>query len=175
MARISGTIAVGILAAGVQVAAAQPARGPGPGPGHGPGFGGPAAIEQVIFSLKPQLNLTTSQQTMWDSVVANAKAARTSMRTRMEQTRAAFTAELAKPEPDLAAVAAAADQAQADVMATRKQVRDQWLSLYATFTPAQKTVVRDALVAREQRMEAFRARMQERGQGRAQGRGAAPN
>ncbi len=173
MARISGAIAVSILAAGVQVAAAEPGRGPGPGPGHGhgPGFGGPAAIEQVIFSLKPQLGLTTSQQSMWDSVVANAKAARAATRTRMEQTHAAYAAELAKPEPDLAAVAAVSDQAQADAMATRKQVRDQWLSLYATFTPAQKGVVRDALVKREQRMEAFRARMQER----AQGGRAAPN
>lgn len=157
MVRISTAIAVGILAAGAQVATAQPGRG------HGPGFGGPGGFEQMIFSLKPQLDLTTSQQTMWDSVVANAKAARTSTRSHMEQMHAAFKAELAKPEPDLAAIAALSDQAQADAIAARRQVRDQWLALYATFSPAQKGVVRDALVKREQRMEAFRERMQERG------------
>lgn len=158
MARISGAIAVSILAAGAHGVAAQPGHGHGPGAG----FGGPAAIEQMIFSLKPQLNLTTSQQTMWDSVAANAKSARAAARNGMEHVRAALTAELAKAEPDLAAVAAVSDQAQAEITSSRRQIRDQWLSLYATFSPAQKTVVRDALVKREQRMEAFRGRMQER-------------
>ena len=165
IARISGVIAVSLLAAG---AASAQAHGPGPGPGRGPG--GPAAIEQVIASLKTQLNLDTSQQSMWESVAANAKAAHTTARTGMEQVHAAFVAELAKAEPDLASVAALSDQAQANATAARKQIRDQWLSLYATFTPAQKTVVRDALAKRVERMETFRARMHERFRG-----GATPN
>jgi len=156
IARISGVIAVSILAAGAHAVSAQPAHGPGPGPG------GPAAIEQIIAALKSQLNLNTSQQAMWDSVAANAKAARTAARSGMEQVHAAFVAELAKAEPDLAAVAALSDQEQANASAARKQIRDQWLALYATFTPAQKAVVRDALNKRVQRMEKFRARMQER-------------
>ena len=49
------------------------------------------------------------------------------------------------------------------------QVRDQWLALYATFTPTQKAVVRDAIKARVARMEAFREKMQERFQSRGQG------
>jgi len=157
IARISGVIAVSILAAGAHAAVAQP------GPGHGPGGGpGGAGIEQVIASLKAQLNLNTSQQSMWESIAANGKAARATARASMEQVHAALKAELAKTEPDFAAVAALSDQAQANAQAGRKQIRDQWLALYATFTPAQKAVVRDALAARLARIESFRSRMKER-------------
>lgn len=160
IARISGAIAVSILTVGAHAASAQPPHGPGPGPGAGPG--GPGGIEHTIAALKPQLGLNTSQQAMWDSVTANAKTARTAARTGWTQVHAALVAELAKPEPDLAAVAALSDQEQANANAARKQIRDQWLALYATFTPTQKAVVRDALNNRVQRMEKFRARMQER-------------
>lgn len=160
IARISGAIAVSILTAGAHAVSAQPGHGPGAGPGVGPG--GLGAIEHVIAALKPQLSLNTSQQAMWDSIAANAKDVRTTTRTGMAQVHAAFVAELAKPEPDLAAVARLSDQEQANTSAARRQIRDQWLALYATFTPAQKAVVRDALNSRVQRMEKFRARMHDR-------------
>ena len=159
MARITGFVAAGLLAAGAHVAIAGPGHGPGAGFG-GPGGGG--SIEQAIASVHDQLNLNTSQQAMWDSVVTNAKSTRAAGRAGMEQVHAALVAELAKPEPDLAAVAAISDQSQGNAAAARKVVRDQWLALYATFTPAQKAVVRDALAKRVARMDAFRARMQER-------------
>lgn len=157
--RIASLAAVGLLAAGAHVASAQPAHGPGPGPG------GPPTIEQAIASVRAQLALNTSQQGMFDSALAAAKNARAANRASMEQVHAALVAELAKAEPDLAAVSAQADQARATESATHKQVRDQWLALYATFTPAQKAVVRDVLAKRIARMDAFRARMQERFQG----------
>lgn len=163
LARITGALAIGLLATGAHVALAQPGHGPGPGPGHG----GPGSIERTIASVRNQLNLNTSQQSLWDSVVANAKATRAADRAGMEQVHAALVAELAKAEPDLASVAALSDQAQGNAAAGRRQVRDQWLSLYATFSPAQKTVVRDALAKRVARMEAFRARMHERFKGGA--------
>jgi hypothetical protein len=153
-------MAAALLAVGSHAAMAQPAGGPGHGPGHG------IAIEHVLASLKAQLNLNTSQQVMFDNAVASSKAARTSLRTGMEQVHAALTAELAKAEPDFAAVAAVSDQAQANGQAIRKQVRDQWLQLYATFSPAQKAVVRDAVKARVARMDAFREKMHERFQSR---------
>ena len=59
-----------------------------------------------------QLNLNTSQQAMWDNAVAAGKAARESARANMQKVHDALTAELAKAEPDLAAVAAAADDAR---------------------------------------------------------------
>jgi len=41
-------------------------------------------------------------------------------------------------------------------------VRDQWLALYATFSPEQKAVVRDLLQRKVARAESFHQRMRER-------------
>lgn len=151
-----------LLALGAHVALAQPAGMP-----HPPGRG--LEIEHMLEAVKSQLALNTSQQVMWDNAVAASKAARQGLRGGMDQVHAALAAELAKAEPDFAAVAVLGDQVQANAQATRKQVRDQWLSLYATFTPAQKGIVRDAVKARVDRMDAFRAKMKERMQSRGQG------
>ena len=163
-ARWTAVMAGALIALGSHAALAQPAgAGFGPHGGHGPHGGqGGMSIEGALASVKSQLNLNTSQQVMWDNAAAATKAARETGRASMQQVHATLSAELAKAEPDLAAVAAASDAAHANAQALRKQVRDQWLGLYATFTPAQKAVVRDALQARVSRMESFRARMQER-------------
>ena len=158
-ARWTALMAGALIALGSHAAFAQPA---GPGHGHGPHGPGGMSIEGTLAAVKGQLNLNTSQQLMWDNAAAATKAARDSARTSMQQVHATLTAELAKAEPDFAAVAAASDAAHANAQTVRKQVRDQWLALYATFTPAQKAVVRDALKARVARMESFRAKMQER-------------
>ena len=167
IAKWSGVMASALLAVGVQGALAQPGGGPGHGHGHGHGL----AIEQVLASLKGQLSLNTSQQLMWDNAVAKTKAARAAGRTNFEGARAALNAELAKSEPDFASLAAAADAAQASNQTLRKQVRDEWLKLYATFSPSQKAVVRDAVKARVARMDTFREKMKERFQSRSQGNG----
>src|SRR4029079_13773491 len=118
IAKWSGVMAAALLAVGVHGALAQP----GGGPGHGHDRGHGLAIEQVLASLKGQLDLNTSQQVMWDNAVAQTKAARAAGRTNFEGARAALQAELAKSEPDFAAVAAAADAAQASNQTLRKQV-----------------------------------------------------
>jgi uncharacterized membrane protein len=144
-------------------ACAQPGHGPGMGPRghHG------TQIVQVIASVMDRLGLDSSQQVMFDSALAATRTARENGRAEMQRMRGAAQAELAKPEPDLAALAAAGDAAQANLQAARRQVRAQWLQLYATFSPAQKGVVRDVLVQRMERHETFRAKMRERfgGQG----------
>ena len=80
----------------------------------------------------------------------------------MAQLKTATQAELAKPAPDLAALAALADDVQQQNMAARKTARNAWLALYSTFTPEQKTIVRDAIQAKLDRMAAFRAHLRER-------------
>lgn len=167
IARWSGVMVAALLAVGVHGALAQP----GGGPGHGHGHGGGLAIEQILASLKGQLNLNTSQQLMWDNAVAQTKAAQATARTNFASVRTALNAELAKSEPDFAAVAAAADAVQASNQTLRKQVRGEWLKLYATFSPAQKGIVRDAAKARIARMDTFREKMKERMQSRSQGNG----
>ncbi len=142
------------------------AQGPGPGGGpHGPqGHKGPFGepIAQAIAQVKDKLALDTSQQVMWDNAVAATKAARGTGRSERERVHAAMKAELAKPEPDLAAVATIADDAHAKGQALRLQVRKEWLNLYATFSPAQKQVISTQLAKRMERMEGHRARMMER-------------
>jgi hypothetical protein len=116
-------------------------------------------IEQVLGTVKGQLNLNTSQQLMWDNAAAQTKSARETGWASMQKVRAAMAAELAKTEPDLAAVAAVADGVHAGNQSLRQSVRAQWLQVYATFSPAQKAVVRDALAQQMAQMESRAARM----------------
>ena len=157
-------LASALFVAVAGVAAAQP----GPGPGcHGPGGPRGEPVAQAIAHVKDKLALNAEQQKMFDAAVTQARTAREAARTEMLRVRDAMKAELAKPEPDLAAVAAIGDGVRAKVEAERLKVRGAWLNLYGTFTAAQKQVVRDFLVARMARQEAFRDKMRERfgGQG----------
>jgi hypothetical protein len=141
---------------GAGVALAQP---------HGPhGHGGGAAdgmIAHMIASAKDKLGLNTMQQQMFDTAVAHSKAARDSGRALHDKAKATLDTELAKGEPDLAAVAAAADAAQDQARAQRIAIRNEWLALYATFSPAQKAVVKDGIQKHMARMDSFREKMRE--------------
>jgi Spy/CpxP family protein refolding chaperone len=127
---------------------------------HGPRGGGD--ILMSIAALKGQLNLNTSQQAMWDNAVAAGKAARQSARGNMQKVHDTLTTELAKAEPDLAAVAAASDSVQSANAAAHQQVRSAWLNLYNTFTPDQKAVVKASLQKRVAKMEQMREKMLQR-------------
>ncbi|HKU86306.1 MAG TPA: periplasmic heavy metal sensor [Casimicrobiaceae bacterium] len=139
------------------IAAAQtPPRHHGPQGHHGKGD-----FISAIAGLESELNLNTSQQAMWDNAVAAGKAARDNARSDRQKIRATLDAELAKAEPDLAAVAAASDGARNAGATAHRQVRDAWLALYGTFTPEQKTVVKNALKDKLARADAFRQKMRE--------------
>ncbi|HEY1437178.1 MAG TPA: periplasmic heavy metal sensor [Casimicrobiaceae bacterium] len=126
-------------------------------PGHG--MHDPLAVLQRI---QAKLNLNTSQQQQWDAAVAQSKAAHEAIRANFQQLKAATQAELAKTDPDLAALAALSDQLQQQNIAQRQQARAAWLALYGTFSADQKTTVKDAINARMARMDAFRQRMLDR-------------
>ena len=144
-----------VLAFGSAAALAQPG-----GP-HGAG-GHDAMIGHLIAHAKGQLNLNTMQQGLFDTAVADSKAAREAGRALQQGVKATLQAELAKTEPDLAAVAAAADAAMDQGRAQRKAIRNEWLALYATFTVEQKVVVKDMLQKRLAHAESFREKMRER-------------
>ncbi|MEP6941649.1 MAG: periplasmic heavy metal sensor [Betaproteobacteria bacterium] len=143
---------LGLSAVGITAFAQMP---------HHRGHGGSDPIA-IIQALKDKLTLNTSQQQQWDAAVAQTQSARQAGRSGMEQLKSATQAELAKAEPDLAALAAQADAVHQQNAGPRKAARDAWLALYATFTPQQKAVVRDAISSRLARMEQFRANMRER-------------
>jgi len=172
--RITATAAVALaMTLGAGAALAQPAGGPygpghgaGPGPGAGPGHGD-AMIGHLIERAKTQLNLNSPQQLAFDAAVANAKATRESARTLHQNTRDAVKAELAKPEPDLAVVAAIADGAEQQGRALRNQVRNVWLTFYTnSLNKEQKAIVVDMLKKRMAHAESFREHMRERMQER---------
>ena len=117
---------------------------------------------RCIESAQAQLNLNTSQQQMFANNVALTKSTFAAGREERQAVKKALTDELAKAEPDLAAVAAVADKAQQDGLARRHQVRDAWLALYATFTPEQKAVVKSMIQQHMAKMESFHQRMLQR-------------
>lgn len=126
-----------------------------------PGPGGDRIIH-AIAAFKAQLNLNTSQQGLWDAAVAAGEAARAAAKTSRATVKEVATAELAKATPDLGHIAAVADQVRDANTAAHRQVRTQWLALYATFTPDQVAVVKAGIAKRMARMEGFRERMQKR-------------
>jgi Spy/CpxP family protein refolding chaperone len=128
------------------------------GGGFGFGFFG-------MGKIKSQLNLSPDQQTQWDALTAQMKSARQAMRQNHQQLHQALQAELAKPEPDLAALATLGDSLRQQSQATHQQIRNGWLQLYATFTPSQKAVVKDAMLQRMQKMQQFHDKMMSRQQG----------
>ncbi len=143
-------------AAGI-AAVASHAMAQGQAPHHGP-----ADPVAMIATLKDKLSLNTSQQQQFDGMVAQTQAARQAARAGFDQIKAATQAELAKAEPDLAALAAQVDVVHQQNDTARKTVRAGWLALYATFDASQKAVVRDAFASKLARMEQFRAHMMQR-------------
>ncbi|MBA3506278.1 MAG: periplasmic heavy metal sensor [Betaproteobacteria bacterium] len=127
-------------------------------------------IENMLAALKGKLALDTSQQVLWDHAFAQSLAAREAARSGGVRLRDAMQAELAKTEPDLARIAALADDVQANTQAARRQARDEWLKLYATFAPDQKTVIRDLAKVRMERFARFAGHWLERDENRGRGR-----
>ena len=156
--RAASATAAALMFAFSGAVAAQPA-GPMAGPHGGPGGHG---IEQMIAEAKSRLNLNTSQQAMFDNALAQSKAAHGTSRTQRQRVHDAMKSEIAKAEPDLAAMAAIADDAEQQGRALRRQVRDQRLKVYATFSVEQKAIVRDIMQQKMARAESFRQKMFER-------------
>ena len=165
--KLRTTAVVAAAALAMTLGAAASLAQPGGAP-HGPhGTGEPAdMIGHLIETARAELNLNTSQQQQFDAAVASTKAARQTGLSLHESVKTALTAELAKAEPDLAAVATVSDNAQAQGQALRKSVRAQWLALYATFSPDQKAVVRQMLQDRMAKADSFRQKMQDRFNGK---------
>jgi hypothetical protein len=61
----------------------------------------------------------------------------------------------------LGALAVIGDDVHSQGEALRRQVRDAWLKVYASFNPQQKAIVRELMQARMDRAETFRQRMRQ--------------
>ena len=154
-----------LVAAGLAFAGAGHAAGP-QGPAGGPPMMGGGLVEHVLAQMKDRLSLDSSQLQMYDAARTQTLAARDQAMSQRAGVRAKIDAELAKAEPDLAAVSTLFEGVDEQNRASRRQVRDQWLKLYANLRPEQKTLVRDALRERlspgaEGSREKMRERMQQ--------------
>ena len=159
---VAAALAFAVAGAALGQTQAGPGYGPPGGGHHWKAGGGEDMLAMTIVHAKSQLNLNTSQSQMFDAALTQSKAARQTGRGLRQQVHDALAAELAKPEPDLASVAAVADGAHDQGTALRKQVRASWLSLYATFSPDQKTVIKGMLQKHLARMDAMQQKMQQR-------------
>lgn len=107
--------------------------------------------------LERALKLAPEQRQAWQAIAAKRRALWRERRQGWRATRQALQAELAKPAPDLARVAAVRDQARAQERHARRELEGLQLRLYASFSPQQKLVLRDFLKARLARAEQRRA------------------
>ncbi|HVC10645.1 MAG TPA: periplasmic heavy metal sensor [Burkholderiales bacterium] len=115
-----------------------------------------------LDKLMNELKLNAEQQQAWHAIEARRDAMRRELYHGRAELRRALTAELAKPEPDLARLAALRDRARDHAMQGRKEIEDLQLKLYASLSPQQKTTVRDFLKARLARMEQWRRHERDR-------------
>lgn len=156
MSRAAAMAAIVALAMGGTIAAAQQPSAP-PMTAHVRHAPQGDPLMGVLWHLKASLNLNTSQQAQWDAAVAQGKNAHQQGKALRQGVKSALDTELAKDQPDLSAVAGAADTARAQGQQLRSTVRDAWLAVYTGLAPDQKAMVRDALRDRASQMEQRRA------------------
>jgi periplasmic protein CpxP/Spy len=102
--------------------------------------------------LAAKLKLTPEQKTQWDTMVQKTKTQHEAMKKAHHEMHEAMKAELAKPEPDLAALATKADAMHDQLRAAHRELRDGWLKLYATMNAEQKGVVKQAILRHMRKM-----------------------
>jgi hypothetical protein len=124
---------------------AGPEGNKGQGMEHGRGMGPMRGFER----LHKRLNLNPQQEDLWQKAQVAQRDAFRSMRAKGAETRAKLRVEIDKPGVDLKQFAQTRDQLgaqmQAQMEATRKQVRAAWFAVYDTLDAKQKEQVRVAI------------------------------
>ncbi|MBZ0091024.1 MAG: periplasmic heavy metal sensor [Sulfuricellaceae bacterium] len=122
---------------------------------HGEGF-------LPMRELHQKLHLSAEQDKTWQALEKQSMAQRKSAFAQHKEMRAQFLQELDKKDPDLAALSARMDQASDERIKAMRQLRGEWLKLYASLSAEQKGIVRDVLKAKL----AHRGPFKHRGEGR---------
>lgn len=111
--------------------------------------------------IHQQLNLTPEQESQWQQLQQEKKSARMEMREERQRFRGFVDAELAKPNPDLAAINNALDATHEKNLAAEKRVRQDALAFYGALTPERQAVIVDAMREQHQRVKAMREKIRE--------------
>lgn len=125
--------------------------------------------EHEFFPLRgihDKLHLTDDQEKTWQTLARKAKDIQMSGQNRRNEIKSQAKQELEKTEPDLARLAALADRSMDEQSGKRRELRDEWLKLYAQLAPEQKIVVRDAIKARIAKAEMFREKFKQGREGK---------
>ena len=121
---------------------------------------GPGFMMGRLAKLHDQLKLTPEQDGLWRQAEAKTRDSMKQMREAHGKMHEALKRELAKSEPDFAAVAAISDEGEEQRLQARHEMRDLWLKVYAGLSPEQKTMVRDFMRERLAKAERFREKFQ---------------
>lgn len=127
--------------------------------GHGPDG---AHFMNRLGKVHDQLKLNPQQEAAWKQAEEKSSETMKQMRDSHGKTREAMKQELAKSEPDFAAVARLADKSQESGFKARREARDLWLKLYAELSPEQKIVARDFVRERLARADSMRDKFKRR-------------
>ncbi len=133
---------------------------------RGPGFGSPLGM---LNHLKPRLNLTASQQTLWDAAQARQREVGKAMRTQFMQDRKEMREQIEAGTVDFHALVAKKDAERAAAQPQLRASRDAWLAVYDSFDAKQKQIVADAMKKALHRSEHHRGRDDHRGDSRDHG------
>lgn len=103
--------------------------------------GGPAVWERVHAQLK----LTSAQESLWQAALQRTMETRQMQKTAQQGLRDQAKIELAKPQPDLAALARQREDVDTQHLAAQRAVHASWLTLYEALSADQKQQVAQML------------------------------
>jgi hypothetical protein len=110
----------------------------------------------MLGHLKSRLNLTDSQQKLWDAAQSASREAGQAMRAQREEGIKALRTQVAAGPLDLRALSARHDAERAAVKPKLDAARDAWLAAYDSLDGKQKQVVTDAVKQRLERGDRMR-------------------
>ena len=133
---IRALLAAGIIATAVSSGAAFAQDMP-----HHRLHAGPGHMLEKAEALKKDLNLTASQQALWDIAAEKTRTVMQGARQSHQQTAENIKTQLASGNADLRALAAQMDAQRDAARAKHKEVRDAWLNLYDKLDTTQRAKV----------------------------------
>lgn len=142
-------IAISLITSSALLVQAMPKEGVRP---EGRGMGRGEVVMAGLFQAKTHLNLSSSQEALWNDAVTASKAARELAKQQHEQMRALVEREKAKEVMDLTALVGAREVARDKVDEARDAARDKWLAVYNALTLEQKRVASQRIKAMLERM-----------------------
>lgn len=146
---LAAGMATALVATGSVIAQGMPHHGPQAGPGH---------MLERAEALKKDLNLSASQQALWDIAVEKTKTAMQGGRQLHKQTAENIKTQLASGNADLRALAAQMDTQRDAARAKQKDVRDAWLNLYDKLDTPQRAKVNAMLAQMMERRHKMHGR-----------------